>query len=242
MSDVNNQLILVSGFSGMGKSASLMNIRDQNEWQYFGTESGKRLPFANKFNVQNITDPYDVHDFFEECIEEPSVKGIVVDSLTFLMDMFNTQYIYNSADGRTAWNDYAQYFRKLMMELVPKFGRPVIFTAHVRNDVDENSGKNVVQVPIQGNLRGVSVESFFSTVVSAKALPIKDLNDYKNDMLNITEEERLLDLKHVFQTRLTKHTTGERIRSPIGFFGVNETFIDNDCQLLLDHLDKMYKG
>lgn len=237
-----NQLILVSGFSGTGKSASLMNIRDQKDWLYLNTESGKRLPFANKFDSHTITDPYQVHDAFEFGIGEPEVKGIVIDSLTFLMDMFNTIYIYNAADGRAAWADYAQFFRKMLMELVPTFNRPVIFTAHVRNDVDENTGKDVTSVPIQGQLKGVSVESFFSTIVSTKALPCKALAGYENKMLNITAEEKELDMKHVFQTRLTKHTTGERIRSPIGFFGVNETFIDNDCQVLLDHLDKMYRG
>lgn len=41
--ETNDQLILVSGFSGTGKSASLRNIRNQEKWLYLNTEAGKRL-------------------------------------------------------------------------------------------------------------------------------------------------------------------------------------------------------
>ena len=95
-------------------------------------------------------------------------------------------------------------------------------------------------IPVKGALRGTGIEAYFSTVVSSKVLPLKQLEDYQNDMLTITEDDQLIDMKYVFQTRHTKKTTGERIRSPIGFFGVKETFINNDAQMLLDHLAKMY--
>lgn len=71
-------------------------------------------------------------------------------------------------------------------------------------------------------------------------MPLKDLEPYKNDMLTITEDEELLGFKYVFQTRLTKQTLGERIRSPMGMFTKEETFINNDVQILLDHLKDYY--
>ena len=95
-------------------------------------------------------------------------------------------------------------------------------------------------VPIKGALKNTGVEAYFSTVVSSKVMPLKQLEPYKNDMLTITPDDELIDMKYVFQTRHTKKTTGERIRSPIGFFGVNETYINNDAQMVLDHLNKMY--
>lgn len=49
-------------------------------------------------------------------------------------------------------------------------------------------------------------------------------------MLDITEEEKELGFKHVFQTRLTKKSIGERLRSPMGMFSKEETYIDNDAQ------------
>ena len=36
----NNQLVLVNGVSGSGKSASLRNIKNQEDWLYMNTESG----------------------------------------------------------------------------------------------------------------------------------------------------------------------------------------------------------
>ena len=96
-------------------------------------------------------------------------------------------------------------------------------------------------VPIKGSLKNNGIESYFSTVVAAKKMSIKDLSPYSSSILNITEDEKDLGYKHVFQTRPTKNTTGERIRSPMGLFTKDQTFMDNDAQLLLDHLTDFYK-
>jgi len=95
-------------------------------------------------------------------------------------------------------------------------------------------------VPIKGALKNNGVESYFSTVVATKKVALTTLEDYENDLLNITEQDELLGYKHVFQTQLTKQTIGERIRSPMGMFTRSETFIDNDAQRLLDHLHSYY--
>lgn len=240
MSEENTQLLLIAGESATGKSASLMNIRNQDDWLYLCTESGKRLPFRNNFRVVNITDPYEVHDAFEYGIGDPEIKGIIVDSLTFLMDMMESQYVLTAADTRAAWADFQQFFKHMLQKLVPTFNRPVIFTAHTKDEYNESTMTMKTSVPIKGALRGTGVEAYFSTTVATKVLPLKELESYQNDMLTITEDDKLIDMKHVFQTRHTKKTTGERIRSPIGFFGVNETFINNDAQMVLDHLNKMY--
>ena len=58
--EFNDQLVLICGISGTGKSASLRNITNQENWLYLNTEAGKRLPFRNKFRDggYRITDPY----------------------------------------------------------------------------------------------------------------------------------------------------------------------------------------
>jgi hypothetical protein len=56
----------------------------------------------------------------------------------------------------------------------------------------------------------------------------------------ITPEEEMLGFKHVFQTKLTKDTVGERIRSPLGMWSTPETFIDNNIQLVLERLKDYY--
>lgn len=83
------------------------------------------------------------------------------------------------------------------------------------------------------------IESAFCTVIGSKKVAIKKLKD-TNSMLNITEEEELLGYKHVFQTKLTKETVNERLRSPIGMWTKDETFINNDVQLVLNRLHTFY--
>lgn len=73
-------------------------------------------------------------------------------------------------------------------------------------------------------------------------MPLVKLKDYKSDLLNISEEEEDLGFKYVFQTRVTKDTVNTRIRSPMGLFNKSQTFMDNDCQILLDHLNNYYRS
>lgn len=241
MIDTNDQLILICGYSGTGKSASLMNIRNQDKWFYFNTEAGKRLPFKNSFCNIRIEDPMEVLSFFDEAIaNKDKIEGIIIDSLTFLMDMYETQYVLNSPNTMKAWSNFNQFFKTLLQEKVVKFGKPVIFTAHVQDVLDEKSMEMKTMVPIKGALKGTGVEAYFSCIVAAKKVPIKDLESYKSNLLNITDEERELGYKHVFQTRITKSTTGERIRGPMGLFDKSMTYMDNDCQKLLDHLTAYY--
>lgn len=240
-SGTNDQLILIVGYSATGKSASLQNIRDQEKWLYLNCEAGKRLPFRNKFDPSyRIEDPYQIHEAFDYGTNNPDVNGIIVDSLTFMMDMFETMYVLNSANTMKAWGDYGQFFKVLMQQKVTAFNKPTIFTAHLKDILDEKNMEMKTYVPVKGALQNNGIEAYFSTVVAAKKVPIKELEKFKNDLLNITDEEREIGYKHVFQTRITKATTGERIRSPMGMFTKEQTYIDNDAQLLLDYLNKFY--
>uniref|UniRef100_A0AAU6VZ70 DNA repair protein n=1 Tax=Pseudomonas phage Arace01 TaxID=3138526 RepID=A0AAU6VZ70_9VIRU len=237
-----DQLVLIVGYSTQGKSASLRNIRNQENWVYLGTEAGKRLPFKNNFNRVTITDPYEVLTYFDECIEnKDSVEGIIIDSMTFLMDMYETQYVLGSSNTMQGWQNYQQFFKEVMQQKVALFGKPVIIIAHVKDELDEKNAEIKTTVPIKGALKNNGVEAYFTTVVAAKKIPVKELEKYGSKMLVITDEERELGYKHVFQTRITKGTTGERIRSPMGMFDRSETYIDNDAQVLLDHLNQFYK-
>lgn len=239
--DMNNQMALIGGLSASGKSVSLQNIRNQERWYYLNAEAGKRLPFKNNFQQFRITDPYQVYEGFDYATANPNeVDGIIIDTLTFLMDMFETQYVLPSTNTMQAWGDYGQFFKILMQQKVVAFGKPVLILAHTREDLDEKAMEMRSAVPIKGALKNNGIEAYFSTVVAAKKVAIKDLEEYGNDLLNITEDDELLGFKHVFQTRLTKKTVGERIRSPMGLFTREQTFMDNDAQLLLDHLHAYY--
>lgn len=73
-------------------------------------------------------------------------------------------------------------------------------------------------------------------------MPLTKLEAYKNAMLTVTDREKRLGYKHVFQTELTKETVNERIRSPLNMWADDETYIDNDMQLVFDRLDYFYTG
>jgi ABC-type lipoprotein export system ATPase subunit len=42
---VNDQLVLIAGESGSGKSASLINLPNHERVMYLNCEAGKKLPF-----------------------------------------------------------------------------------------------------------------------------------------------------------------------------------------------------
>lgn len=236
----NDQLVLISGESTSGKSASLKDIKDQDKWFYLNCEAGKRLPFRNKFVPLRVEDPYQVFEAFDVATADPNVKGIVIDTLTFLMDMFETLYVRNAANGQKAWGDFADFFKVLMQQKVVAFGRPVIILAHTRSELNEQAMAMHTAVPIKGSLKNNGVEAYFSTVVSTKKVPLKELSAYANPLLTVTEDDEILGYKHVFQTRLTKSTVGERIRTPMDLFSKEETFMDNNAALLLDRLNRFY--
>jgi hypothetical protein len=243
MSDINDQLVLIGGYSGTGKSAALRSIRNQDRWMYLNTEAGKRLPFQNTFKTFRVSDPYQIYEGFDHAIlNQDKWDGIIIDSATFMMDMYESMYIIDNPNTQKAWGQFAQFFKVLMQDKVVRWGKPTIVTAHLLDTLDEVRHEMKVSVPIKGSLKNNGIESYFSTVVSAKKITMLELEKYGSDLLVITDQDRELGYKHVFQTRPTKETVAERIRSPMGLFSREQTYMDNDAQLLLDHLDKFYHG
>ena len=236
-------MVLIGGVSGAGKSASLRNIQNQNRWIYVNCEAGKRLPFRNDFINARVDDPWQVYDFVDQAIENPAdVDGLIIDTSTFMMDMFESQYVLGQADTMKGWSNYAQFWKNLMQQKLVQFGKPVIILAHVLEVYDETEMAMKRSVPIKGALKNQGVEAYFSTVVEAKKIPIKDLKEYDPELLTINEDEEDLGFKFVFQTRLTKESIGTRIRSPMGMFSRKQLYMDNDAQLLLNHLHAFYDG
>lgn len=167
---------------------------------------------------------------------------IIIDSLTFLMDMFETQYVITATNTQKAWGEYAQYFKRIMQDFVAQSSKRIVFTAHTMDVLSETEQVYKTYVKLKGSLMNYGVEANFTTVIATKRLPLTKLEAYKNDLLTITDREKRLGFKHVFQTELTKETVNERIRSPLNMWTDDETYIDNDMQLVFDRLDKFYNG
>lgn len=128
-----------------------------------------------------------------------------------------------------------------MQQTVASSTKDIVFIAHTLAIYNEEALAMEVKVPIKGALKNNGVESYFTSVISTKKIPLTKLDGFENSMLNIDEEEEILGYKHCFQTRLTKETVNERMRSPMGMFNREQTYTDNDIQVILDHLHNYYQ-
>ena len=235
---VNDKLVLFCGESATGKSACLRNLR---KVLYLNCESGKKLVFKpQQFKEVVITDPYQVYEGFTWAESQPEIETIVVDGLNYLMDMFESVHVLPSTNTMKAWGDYSQFFRNLMQQYVAKSSKNIIFTAHTRTIYNETSMAMETKVPVKGALANTGIESYFSCIIYAKRMKLKDLENYGSDLLKTTPREERLGFKYVFQTQITKETVQERMRSPMGLFDDEETFIDNDAALVLKRLNEYY--
>ena len=236
----NDHLVLLCGKSATGKSTSLMQLENPEGVMYLNCESGKKLPFRAKFKQYTITDPYQVIEAFDAAETMDDIHTIVVDSLTYLLDMFESVYVINSANTMQAWGQFSQYFKNLMQQHVAKSTKNVIFTAHTSDTLNESEMVMETKIPVKGSLKNNGIESYFTVVIASKKVPLKTLKDYKSDLLNISPEEEALGFKYVFQTKITKDSVNERLRGPLGLFDTKETFIDNNMQSVLNRLKEYY--
>lgn len=236
---MNNNIILVVGKSSTGKTMSLKDIPNPEGIWYLNAENNKGTPFKTKMKTFTITDPMQVYEAFEAAETKPEVHTIVLDSLTFLMDMYESQYVLTSTNTMKAWGEYAQFFKNLMNIYAANSSKRIIFLAHT-SDVTNDDGILETLVKVKGSVMDRGVEAAFTTVVAAKVLPLKDLKDYENPLLTITEDDEINGYKHVFQTMKTKKTTGDRIRGPLQMWSRKETFIDNNVNLVLNRIQEYF--
>lgn len=218
-----------------------MGLKNPEGVLYLNCEAGKRLPFRSKFIEKTITDPLQIFEAFDWAETQPHVHTIIIDSITYLLDMYESMYVLTATNGMKAWSDFAQYMKALMQQYVARSTKRVIFTAHTLDSLNESEMVMETKVPVKGSLKNNGIESYFSCVISAKKVPLKNLKEYNSTLLNITPEEEALGFKYVFQTKITKETVNERLRGPLGLFDTKETFIDNNIQLVLDRLQEYYK-
>ena len=98
----NDHLVLLCGKSATGKSASLMGLEKPEGVLYLNCEAGKKLPFKAKFIQKVVTDPLQINEAFDYAETKPQIHTIVIDSLTYLLDMYESNYVLNSTNGMKA--------------------------------------------------------------------------------------------------------------------------------------------
>lgn len=244
MSTESPKSLLIAGESGAGKSFSLMNIKSPEGVLYLNCEGGKPLPFKNKFKRITIEDPLEVFDILEKV--KADSKGryhtIIFDTISFLMNRYESVHVIGAQNTMKAWGDYGQYFPKLIYDYVAPLEQHTIMLGHLEGVLNEETQRVEYKVPVKGALAKNGIEAYFTTVLYARKMAIKDIEKEAEEgpMLTITERDRNLGYKHVLQTRTTKQTVGDKIRSPWGLFKDDETYIDNDVQAVIDRLKAYY--
>lgn len=230
--------VLICGRSGTGKSYSLRNIRNPEGVMYLNCE-GKSLPFPNKFQKFDVTEPMQIYEALTAVNDMSDVHTVIIDSATFLMDMFETQIVNTSSNTQKAWGDYASFIKDLCLVYLKKCTKNVVITSHVTNFYNSDLLVNETRAGIKGSVgKGNGFESYFTNVIYTKTMPIEKLK--ANKSLTITPKEEGKGFKHVFQVEVTKDTVHESIKIPPGVFEDDEIFIDNDIQIVLDKLEKYY--
>lgn len=237
----NKNVIMIMGKPNTGKSTSLRNM-DQESMIYLNADL-KELPFADRFmsNVE-IADANDVLGFIQDIEAEEGVTGAVLDTVTFLMQMFERQYVAPFAGtktGQSAWGDYGNFYRNFI-HAIKAGSKSYVIMAHEDESLNEQSAMMESRVPVKGAVGKVGVEADFTTILRSMQIPVKKLEGFENDLLHITDEEREDGVKYVFQTRITKESAGAKMRSAMGLWSRNELYIDNDVKQVFDRLNKFY--
>lgn len=255
MSDNNQRLlILLSGESAAGKSMSLRNLRNPEGVMYISTEVNKPLPFKDNFMKpkQPLTDPKSLLQWIPQIDAKPEIHTVVLDSLTFLMNMFETKYVLTKTtvtkngvvkDTLAGWSDYSEYFKTLFLDLIAKSPKNWIIISH--NEKEQlPSGQLSYKAIIKGSISKQTVESYFSLVFYARRIALEEvdkLNVPPNPKyFKITPREQQFGTKHIIQCDITEEFANSKIRNPFGCFDESEVFFDNDIQLVMDKLNEYY--
>lgn len=235
----NKHIVLIMGPPASGKSTSLMNIQNQDRMAYLNTDL-KALPFADKFKVNiEVADAGDVLGYINQIESSEDIDGAVLDTLTFLMSMFERQYVTDAVDGQAAWGAYGNFYRNFI-HAIKAGSKDYAIMAHEEVVHNEQAMTMESRVPVKGAVGRIGVEADFTTILSTKQLPVSRLEGMENDLLHITDEEREDQLKYVFCTRKDGNSVGQKMRSAIGLWDRNELYIDNDLEQVFTRLRSYY--
>jgi hypothetical protein len=241
VSEGNKNVVLVAGPPNTGKTTSLMQMKNQASFVYLNTDL-KELPFKHNFlAAAEIAEPEDILEYINQIEENEVATGGVIDTLTFLMGMFERMRVKTSHDTQKAWGQYGDFYRDFIHR-VKSGSKDYAILAHTDTIFNEVKGEYETKVPVKGAVGKVGVEADFSTILGTKQITIKQLEKLgiENDLLHITDEEREDGFKFVFQTRITKETLGEKMRSAMGLWNRNELYIDNNLEQVFSRLRKYY--
>lgn len=234
----NKNIVLIVGEPSSGKSTSLMNMDTPERVAYLNADL-KELPFRTKFgkNVV-IPDPAAIIPTIAAIEESPDLDSGIIDTITFLMNMYEKQYINTSTDA-FPWKHYANFYYDVI-HAIKSGTKNYAVLAHVKKIMNDDEMVMETVVPVKGAIKAIGVEADFTTIIATKKVAIKKLEGFENSLLNITDNEIEDGFKYVFQTRIDKDSIGEKMRSAIGLWERKEKYIDNNIGSVFTRLNEYY--
>lgn len=228
----NNYLFAICGEAGSGKSTGLDSIKNQKRWLYLNCETNKPLPFMHSFQEKTITNPLELKKWLIKGIASEKIDGIIIDTLTGWLSMLEVQ-CNRKFDGYEVWNEYKKQILAIFQDCMVQCNKPVFFLSHTKQTTDMR-GRATIQIPVQGSLKDLKLENFFTNILYADVLTADDVEDYKNPYLYPDEDDE--ETFYVYQTRKCANGMGANVRSTKGLWSKDETYIANNCQTIIDKM------
>jgi energy-coupling factor transporter ATP-binding protein EcfA2 len=214
---MDNNIVLIYGSSGSGKSSSLRHL-DFDSTVLINIE-GKMLPIrgASKMRQEVPKNLTEVKVAIKKAVDDDSVKTIIFDSLTMFGDnILYPELVRDVPDSRSGWLDYRDAISG-MLEYCKKSGKSFIFIALASDVLNEKEAVLKTVPAIQGSMKN-SLSSHFTVVLKT----------------NVLVEDG--ELRYVFQTNKTAKDKDNEAKSPFGLF--DELYIDNDVAKVIEAINE----
>lgn len=234
----NPYLFCICGEAGSGKSTGLDYIENQSKWLYLNCETNKPLPFMHKFQERTIVNPLELKTWLTKGIQSDRIEGIVIDTLTGWLSLLET-HCNRKYEGFEVWKEYRNEILRIFQDCLSKCNKPVFILAHTKQGTDMR-GRPTISIPVQGSLKDLKLENFFTNILYADVLSADDLSEYKNEFLVPDADDP--DTYYVYQTRKCQEGLGANVRSTRGLWHQQETFIANNCQVILNKMQALLES
>ena len=215
----NKKMILNVGKTGTGKTTGLRNLnKASTAYIDFDRKAIKAFPDMDKFREWVKIDYIDhLIPGLTGLEADPDCDTIVIDTLSFALDMFVAQKIDTAADTRAAWGDYKRFYKELI-HLAKSSTKSYIFLTHAKSTYDEAAMETSTVAYAQGSIAGM-IEADFALVAYSHKFVDKDGMPAYGYLVGPTKDTLALSAK-----------------SPMGMFP-SPLVEDNDINTLLEAAD-----
>jgi len=206
----NKKIIMIIGETGSGKTTSLRNMPlEKTVYIDVDRKSIKSFKGMEKFKdwikldfVDHLMPGLQMLEDDDEC------EYIVIDTLSFLLDLYATQKIDTAEDTRAAWGDYKRFYKELINH-VKTSKKSYIFMAHPKTIYNEMEMEQKTFAYAQGSIAGKMEGDFAVVLYTRKYLNQDGLPAFG------------------FSTNVTKETIHTSVKTPFGMFD-EPVLADND--------------